>query len=201
MPTAPPPRLGIEKLAGGGSATAVVASVADKEAVKKMIYDAVESRGGLDILVNNAGVSRPNMLWNLTDEQWDEVIATNLSSQFYAVRAATNAWMKDHGGAIVNVSSLAGLRAASPGQLRVGQSRRPRPDQGGRIGSGQVRHSGQRRCAGSYRHRDDPHHRWKHPSCVNATEGEITVGSHGQPHRHRRSGGLPGRAKCVLDHG
>lgn len=102
----------IEKLAGGGSATAVVASVADKEAVKKMIYDAVESRGGLDILVNNAGVSRPNMLWNLTDEQWDEVIATNLSSQFYAVRAATNAWMKDHGGAIVNVSSLAGLRGS-----------------------------------------------------------------------------------------
>jgi len=102
----------IEKLDGGGSATAVVADVADRLAVEALIQDAVKLRGGLDILVNNAGVSRPNMLWNITDEQWDEVIATNLSSQFYAVRAATNAWMKDNGGAIVNMSSLAGLRGS-----------------------------------------------------------------------------------------
>jgi 3-oxoacyl-[acyl-carrier protein] reductase len=106
----------IEKLVGGGSATAVAANVADKHAVQKVVYDAVEHRGGVEILVNNAGVSRPNMLWNITDEQWDEVIATNLSSQFYAIRAATNAWMKEHGGAIVNVSSLAGLRG-SIGQI------------------------------------------------------------------------------------
>jgi 3-oxoacyl-[acyl-carrier protein] reductase len=102
----------IEKLTGGGSATAVVVNVADKAAVQELIQDAVQRRGGLDILVNNAGVSRPNMLWNVTDEQWDEVIATNLSSQFYAVRAAVNSWMKEHGGAIVNMSSLAGLRGS-----------------------------------------------------------------------------------------
>jgi 3-oxoacyl-[acyl-carrier protein] reductase len=101
-----------ELRAKGSRATPVKCDVSMVEEVNALVDDAVAAGGRLDILVNCAGVSRPNMLWNVTDEQWDEVIRTNLSSQFWAIRAAVNAWMKDNGGAIVNISSLAGLRGS-----------------------------------------------------------------------------------------
>jgi 3-oxoacyl-[acyl-carrier protein] reductase len=70
----------------------------------------VEEAGDLDILVNNAGLTRDGLLARMSDEDWRTVIETNLSSVFYTCRAVTRPMMKKRGGAIVNVSSIVGLR-------------------------------------------------------------------------------------------
>jgi 3-oxoacyl-[acyl-carrier protein] reductase len=100
----------------GGSASFVVCDVSSSTSVDEMTQAVIEKRGRIDVLVNNAGISRPAMLWDLTDEQWHAVLNTNLSSQFFTIRAVVRAWMKENGGAIVNISSLAGLRG-SIGQI------------------------------------------------------------------------------------
>jgi 3-oxoacyl-[acyl-carrier protein] reductase len=105
-----------EICAAGGSARAIPCDVSSSAEVDAAVRSALEERGRLDVVVNNAGITRTNMLWNLTDEEWDAVIDTNLTSQFYVIRAATRAWMKEHGGAIVNISSIGGLRG-SVGQV------------------------------------------------------------------------------------
>ena len=69
----------------------------------------VEEAGDVDILVNNAGVTRDGLLARMPDEDWREVIETNLSSIFYTCRAVTRPMMKKRSGAIVNVSSIVGL--------------------------------------------------------------------------------------------
>jgi 3-oxoacyl-[acyl-carrier protein] reductase len=70
----------------------------------------VEEAGDLDILVNNAGLTRDGVLARMSDDDWRSVIDTNLSSVFYTCRAASRGMMKRRAGAIVNVSSIVGLR-------------------------------------------------------------------------------------------
>jgi 3-oxoacyl-[acyl-carrier protein] reductase len=70
----------------------------------------VEGAGDLDILVNNAGLTRDGVLARMSDDDWRSVIDTNLSSVFYTCRAASRGMMKRRAGAIVNVSSIVGLR-------------------------------------------------------------------------------------------
>jgi 3-oxoacyl-[acyl-carrier protein] reductase len=70
----------------------------------------VEEAGELDILVNNAGLTRDGVLARMSDEDWRVVLETNLSSVFYTCRAVTRPMMKKRGGAIVNISSIVGLR-------------------------------------------------------------------------------------------
>jgi 3-oxoacyl-[acyl-carrier protein] reductase len=70
----------------------------------------VEEAGDLAILVNNAGLTRDGVLARMSDEDWRSVIETNLSSVFYTCRAAARGMMKRRAGAIVNVSSIVGLR-------------------------------------------------------------------------------------------
>lgn len=69
----------------------------------------VEEAGDLDILVNNAGLTRDGLLARMSDDDWREVIETNLSSVFYTCRAVTRPMMKKRAGAIVNVSSIVGV--------------------------------------------------------------------------------------------
>jgi 3-oxoacyl-[acyl-carrier protein] reductase len=69
----------------------------------------VEEAGELDILVNNAGLTRDGLLARMSDEDWQTVIDTNLSSVFYTCRAVARPMMKKRGGAIVNVSSIVGI--------------------------------------------------------------------------------------------
>jgi 3-oxoacyl-[acyl-carrier protein] reductase len=85
---------------------AVQADVADPEQAKAL----VEEAGEIAILVNNAGLTRDGVLARMTDADWREVIETNLSSVFYTCRAASRGMMKRRGGAIVNISSIVGLR-------------------------------------------------------------------------------------------
>ncbi|HWB23787.1 MAG TPA: 3-oxoacyl-[acyl-carrier-protein] reductase [Gaiellaceae bacterium] len=69
----------------------------------------VEEAGELDILVNNAGLTRDGLLARMSDEDWQTVIETNLSSVFYTCRAVARPMMKKRAGAIVNVSSIVGI--------------------------------------------------------------------------------------------
>ena len=107
---------------GPGSARFARCDVSVSTEVDRLVAETVADRRRLDVVVNNAGVVRAAMLWNLTDEQWSTVLNTNLSSMFYMVRAAARAWMMDHGGAIVNVSSIGGLRG-SIGQINYASAK------------------------------------------------------------------------------
>ena len=85
---------------------AVQADVSNPEEAKSL----VEQAGDLEILVNNAGLTRDGVLARMPDADWRDVIETNLSSVFYTCRAAARPMMKRRGGAIVNVSSIVGVR-------------------------------------------------------------------------------------------
>ncbi|HJT16863.1 MAG TPA: 3-oxoacyl-ACP reductase FabG [Thermoanaerobaculia bacterium] len=75
------------------------------------IVDDVASRfGAIDALVNNAGIRRDALMFHMTDEQWGDVIDTNLRGAFSMIHAAIPAMMKQRRGAIVNVASVSGLR-------------------------------------------------------------------------------------------
>jgi 3-oxoacyl-[acyl-carrier protein] reductase len=85
---------------------AVQADLTDPEQAKAL----VEEAGEIAILVNNAGLTRDGVLARMTDADWRDVIETNLSSVFYTCRAASRGMMKRRAGAIVNISSIVGLR-------------------------------------------------------------------------------------------
>ena len=90
----------------------------DRTAVSKLIDEATAKLGGrLDILVNNAGLTKDNLFMVMKDEQWDEVIAVNLTSTFMLMRAAARGMMRARTGygRIINISSISGI-IGNPGQ-------------------------------------------------------------------------------------
>lgn len=91
--------------------------LSDRAAVGKLIDQAVAKLGRLDILVNNAGLTRDNLFMVMKDDQWDEVIAVNLTSTFMLCRAAARAMLraKPNFGRIINISSISGV-FGNPGQ-------------------------------------------------------------------------------------
>ena len=91
--------------------------LADKEQVGKLVDGAIAKLGRLDILVNNAGLAKDNLFMVMKDEQWDDVIAVNLTSTFMLMRGAARAMMraKTGYGRIINVSSISGI-IGNPGQ-------------------------------------------------------------------------------------
>jgi 3-oxoacyl-[acyl-carrier protein] reductase len=91
--------------------------LADRAAVARLITEAVAKLGRLDILVNNAGLTRDNLFMVMKDEQWDEVIAVNLTSTFMLCRAAAREMIraKSGYGRIINISSISGV-FGNPGQ-------------------------------------------------------------------------------------
>lgn len=95
--------------AAGGTATAKPCDLSDFDAVTKMIESVHEELGRLDILVNNAGITRDNLILRMSDEEWDDVINTNLKSVFVACRAAARPMMRGKFGRIVNIASTSGL--------------------------------------------------------------------------------------------
>ncbi|RMH26992.1 MAG: 3-oxoacyl-[acyl-carrier-protein] reductase [Planctomycetota bacterium] len=98
-----------EITAAGGSATAKTCDLADSGAVTAMIESVVSELGRLDILVNNAGITRDNLILRMSDDEWDDVINTNLKSVFVACRAAARPMMRGKFGRIVNIASTSGL--------------------------------------------------------------------------------------------
>jgi 3-oxoacyl-[acyl-carrier protein] reductase len=102
----------------GARAFVVPCDLADRAEVGKLVDNAIKALGGrLDILVNNAGLTRDNLFMVMKDEQWDEVIAVNLTSTFMLCRAATRAMLRNKSGygRIINISSVSGI-FGNPGQ-------------------------------------------------------------------------------------
>jgi len=93
----------------GGSAQARQADVSDPAACTTLVDAVLEEHGRLDILVNNAGITRDGLIVRMSDEDWDAVIATNLTGVFSMTRAASKAMMKARAGSIVNVASVVGI--------------------------------------------------------------------------------------------
>ena len=107
-----------EEVAREAGGRAVQADVSDPEEAKRLVADA----GDLDILVNNAGVTRDAVLARMSDDDWREVIDTNLGGAFYTCRAAARGMMKRRSGSIVNISSIVGVHG-NPGQTNYSASK------------------------------------------------------------------------------
>lgn len=107
----------LEKLRGAGPdrVDGMVADVRCYEDCRKLVHVAAERFGGLDILVNNAGVGFFKPVDQLTVEEWDTTIQTNLSGVFYCCREAIPLLRKRGGGYIFNISSLAGVNPMPTG--------------------------------------------------------------------------------------
>ena len=83
--------------------------------VDRVVDAFLAQAGRLDILVNNAGITRDTLLLRMTDAQWDEVIRINLNGTFYCTRAALRPMLKQHGGRIINMTSVSAVMG-NPGQ-------------------------------------------------------------------------------------
>jgi 3-oxoacyl-[acyl-carrier protein] reductase len=88
---------------------------AGREACEAIVKAALEAFGTVDILVNNAGITRDNLLMRMDEEEWDAVLATNLTGPFWMTRAIARPMLKARAGRIINMSSAAG-RMGNPGQ-------------------------------------------------------------------------------------
>ncbi len=109
----------LEKLAAelGSRVHVCPCDLANKAQVAKLIDDATAKLGRVDILVNNAGLTKDNLFMVMKDDQWDDVIAVNLTSTFMLMRAATRGMMRSKSGygRIINISSISGV-LGNPGQ-------------------------------------------------------------------------------------
>ncbi|HCA83526.1 MAG TPA: 3-oxoacyl-[acyl-carrier-protein] reductase [Flavobacteriales bacterium] len=76
----------------------------------QLVDDVVKEFGTLDVLVNNAGITRDTLLMRMTEQQWDEVINTNLKSVFNLTKAAQKPMLKQRNGSIINMSSVVGVK-------------------------------------------------------------------------------------------
>ncbi|OKL37170.1 3-oxoacyl-[acyl-carrier-protein] reductase [Domibacillus mangrovi] len=89
--------------------------ISDSDAVQSMVKETVDQFGRLDILVNNAGITRDNLLMRMKEQEWDDVINTNLKGVFLCTKAVTRQMMKQRSGRIINISSVVG-RIGNAGQ-------------------------------------------------------------------------------------
>ncbi len=94
----------------GRKGLAIQADVSSFADAGRMVGEVTEAFGGLDILVNNAGINRDGVIWKMTEEQWDQVIETNLKGYFNYCRAVVGIFKEQKSGKIVNVTSINGLR-------------------------------------------------------------------------------------------
>ena len=99
----------------GERAAPVPANLSDTAAVEALVPAAEEAIGPLDILVNNAGITRDNLFMRMKDEEWDAVIAVNLTASFRLSRAAVKGMMRRRHGRIIGIGSVVGS-TGNPGQ-------------------------------------------------------------------------------------
>lgn len=96
----------------GGDGTLLQFNVADREAIKQVLGEWIEANEDkyIEVLVNNAGIREDSLMAWMADEQWDDVLKTNLDSFFYVTRLVLNGMLSRKYGRIVNVVSLSGLK-------------------------------------------------------------------------------------------
>lgn len=99
----------------GENAFVVPCNLGDAEAVAALPKQASEAMGGLDILVNNAGITRDQLFMRMSDDDWDKVLAVNLTSAMKLSRGVMRGMMKARWGRIINISSVVGV-TGNPGQ-------------------------------------------------------------------------------------
>ena len=97
-------------------------NVADTQGVDALVADVLKEFGHIDLLVNDAGITRDSLLMRMKEEDWDNVIATNLKGVFNVSRAVTKAMLSARAGRVVNISSIVGLRG-NPGQCNYAASK------------------------------------------------------------------------------
>lgn len=95
--------------AAGSEAFAVQCDVADADAVQDTVTQVITTFGSIDILVNNAGITKDNLIMRMKEEDWDEVINTNLKGVFNTTKAVTRPMMKQKQGKIINITSSGGI--------------------------------------------------------------------------------------------
>ena len=100
----------------------IQADVTKGEDMQKAVDACAAKFGSMDVMVNNAGITRDNLLIRMTQEDWDKVIAINLTGVFNGVKAAARVMMKQRRGSIVNISSVVGL-LGNPGQTNYSASK------------------------------------------------------------------------------
>ena len=100
----------LNALAGrlGGRVHVLPCNLADKDDVEKLVPGAEAAMGHIDILVNNAGITRDNLLVRLKDEDWDAVLAVDLTAAFRLARAAVRGMMRRRFGRIIGIASVVG---------------------------------------------------------------------------------------------
>jgi 3-oxoacyl-[acyl-carrier protein] reductase len=108
--------------AAGGQASAHTCDVTDRQATDDMVDQLADDKGKVDIVVNNAGITRDTLLPRMSDDEWDDVITTNLRSAFLWCRAASRHMMRARYGRIINISSVSGV-IGNPGQTNYSASK------------------------------------------------------------------------------
>jgi len=107
---------------GSGDHPILPANLSDAESVAKLVPAAEAALGGIDILVNNAGVTRDNLFMRMKDEEWNDVIAVNLTAAFQLTRAVLRGMMKQRYGRIIGITSVVGV-VGNPGQANYAASK------------------------------------------------------------------------------
>ncbi len=111
-----------EITAAGGQASSLLLDVSDRSSAQAAVEAIVNGQGRLDHLINNAGVTRDNLMLRMKPDEWDTVLATNLTGAFHCTRAALRPMVKQRYGRIVNVTSVVGL-TGNAGQANYAASK------------------------------------------------------------------------------
>lgn len=106
----------------GGRAEAYPCDVADEASCKNMIADIHHTYGSIDILVNNAGITRDNLLVKMSEEEFDQVLDTNLKGAFHTMKLVSKIMLKQRRGRIINMASVVAL-IGNPGQANYAASK------------------------------------------------------------------------------
>lgn len=106
----------------GGRGEACQCDVSDYEACEKFIGHVMEKYGRVDILVNNAGITRDNLLMRMSEEDFDQVLNTNLKGAFHTMRLVSRYMLKQRSGRIINMASVVGV-AGNAGQVNYAASK------------------------------------------------------------------------------
>lgn len=97
-------------------------NAADFEGSQKLADEVIADFGNIDVLINNAGITRDTLLMRMSEEQWDEVINTNLKSAFNMTKACMKTFMKNRAGSIINITSIVGI-TGNAGQANYAASK------------------------------------------------------------------------------
>lgn len=93
----------------GGRAEAIGCNVSDYAACEQMVKEVIEKYGKVDILVNNAGITRDNLIMRMSEQDYDDVLNTNLKGAFNTMKHLTRHFLKNKSGKIINISSVSGV--------------------------------------------------------------------------------------------